>query len=92
MNEFGGEIDFRARLESHLHKTVKIENYEDVPVIMVVIGGGPNTARTVIESIKKKIPCVFVNRSGRFSDIFSFIYETIEMNDEKKGENTCLLK
>jgi len=87
-NEFGGEIDFRARLEDHLRRTVKIGEYGELPVVMVVLEGGPNTARAVIESVRKRIPCIFINRSGRMSDIFSFIYETVEEGKGAAGEGS----
>lgn len=51
---FGGEIDFRARFESDVAKLLKI------PVVLVVIEGGPNTAKTTLESVKKNIPCIFI--------------------------------
>ena len=65
MKTFGGEIDFRAKLESHILKNVKLGEIDSVPGVMVVIEGGPNTARTVIESIQKQIPCIFVNVTPR---------------------------
>jgi len=83
-NEFGGEIDFRARLEDHLRKTVKIGDYGELPVVMVVFEGGPNTARAVIESVRKRIPCIFINRTGRMANILSFIYETVEEAEIQK--------
>ncbi len=78
LNCFGGEIDFRARLESHIQ--------HQIPVVVVVIEGGPNTVKTVLKSIQNKIPCIFVDKSGRFSDIVSFIYETIMHKEEDANE------
>ena len=85
-NNFGGEILFRARLESYLLNTVRVDEFDTVPVIMVVLDGGPNTAISVIQSINKKIPCMFVNKSGRFSDIFSFIYDSIKKTNRKREQ------
>lgn len=85
-NQYGGEIEYRARFEAYMNKTVKVDEYDGVPVVMIVLGGGPNTARQIIHSVKKKIPCIFVNKSGRFSDIFSFIYDTVELK-AGKGQN-----
>jgi len=87
-NEFGGEIDFRARLEDHLRQTVKIGEYDELPVVMVVLDGGPNTARAVKKSVRERIPCIFINRSGRISDIFSFIYESIEGRKKAADEGS----
>ena len=52
---FGGEIDFRARLEAHIARLLK------VPLVLLVVEGGPNTAKTAFESIKNNIPCIFVD-------------------------------
>ena len=52
-------------------------------MIQIILQGGQHTAQQVIDSVKKKIPCIFVNKSGRFSDIFSFIYNTVEAADKK---------
>jgi len=60
----------------------------ELPVVMVVLEGGPNTARAVIESVRKRIPCIFINRSGRISDIFSFIYESIEGRKKAADEGS----
>jgi len=90
-NKFGGEIDFRARLEDHLRRTVKIGEYDELPVVMVALDGGPNTARAVVESVRKKIPCIFINRSGRISNICSFIYETIKGKKAAVGESSTRL-
>jgi hypothetical protein len=55
-------------------------------VVVVVIEGGPNTVKTVLKSIQNKIPCIFIDKSGRFSDIVSFIYETIMHKEEDANE------
>ena len=53
LNKFGGEIDFRAKLESEIQKKI--------PVVMVVVEGGPNTVKTVLKSVENEIPCIFVD-------------------------------
>ena len=51
-----------------------------------MIEGGPNTVKTVLKSIQNNIPCIFIDKSGRFSDIVSFIYEAL-MHNEEEGED-----
>ena len=58
LNLFGGEIPYRTKLEKTLQlksKSVKI------PLVLIVVGGGPNTYKTVGETVKEKTPCVFID-------------------------------
>lgn len=45
-----------------------------VPVVLLVLEGGPNTVRTMCELIKKKIPAVVVDGSGRAADVVAYAY------------------
>ena len=54
MHYFGGEVNFRADLES------TIANKYDASIVMLVIAGGPNTLKSVNEAVKKGTPCVFL--------------------------------
>lgn len=56
-NNFGGEIEFRAKFEAEISKKMKI------PTILVVVEGGPNTAKTVLQSLRESIPCVIIDVS-----------------------------
>jgi hypothetical protein len=53
-HEFGGEVEFRAALETSLTKN-------EVPVVVLVIGGGPLTAKSVYAAVKDNKPCVFLD-------------------------------
>lgn len=59
LNVYGGEIPFRARLESEISKGTSKENA--IPIVLVVIEGGPNTAKTVLESLENRTPCVVID-------------------------------
>ncbi|RNA11750.1 transient receptor potential cation channel subfamily M member 2-like [Brachionus plicatilis] len=83
-NDFGGEIQFRAKLESEISKIKKI------PIILVVVEGGPNTAATVLESLKKSIPCGYKLNWNDFSkplNIFFDQYLNIQIKNANK--RTC---
>lgn len=56
-NNFGAEIEFRAKFEAEISKKMKI------PTILVVVEGGPNTAKTVLQSLRESIPCVIIDVS-----------------------------
>ena len=45
-----------------------------MPVVLLVLEGGPNTVRTMCELIKKKIPAVVVDGSGRAADVVAYAY------------------
>ena len=51
----------------------------------MVVGGGPRTAKTVLGSIRKDSPCVFLESSGESSDIFVFALRRME--ELRKIEN-----
>lgn len=45
----------RASLEAELSRREKI------PIVVLVIGGGPRTAESVYEAVSKNTPCVFLD-------------------------------
>ena len=51
---FGGEVGFRADLESGLTRKFGCSS------VVIVVGGGPRTARFVFESVEENTPCVFL--------------------------------
>ena len=72
-NQFGKEIEFRAKLEEEIrrgksleqyrNKNETLENRSQIPMILIVVNGGPNTLRTVIEYVKVKIPVLILEVS-----------------------------
>lgn len=73
--KFGGEIELRARLESEL-----VSQF-DIPVVMLLLGGGRHTVIQVKESIDNNTPCIFFDDTGKFSNVFSFILKKIEAKE-----------
>ncbi|KAL9966190.1 hypothetical protein ACROYT_G024228 [Oculina patagonica] len=76
--KYGVEIDLRSRFEEAVMK-VKTDSRSTagaigVPVVLLVLEGGPNTVRTMCELIKKKIPAVVVDGSGRAADVVAYAY------------------
>lgn len=59
---WGGEIDLRRQVE-HL-----IMHRYGVPMVTVVVGGGPNTVKTVKEAITNDCPCLLLVGSGGAAD------------------------
>jgi hypothetical protein len=91
---FGGEIDFRAALESKIAEGRKRDDNKpiEIPMVLLVLEGGIGTLKTVYESVKKKTPCVFIEGTGKCADIFSFAIKYLQKEDNgdkslKKIEN-----
>lgn len=55
---FGQEIDFRSELEDQLKS--KVTEGSEIPMILMVVNGGPNTLYTVKNAIEKKIPMLIL--------------------------------
>jgi imidazole glycerol phosphate synthase subunit HisF len=51
---FGAEIHFRAELEK------KIAEELNIPITVLVVGGGFRTAGSIAEAVSKGTPCVFL--------------------------------
>ena len=64
---FGGEVGFRADLESGLTRKFGCS------CVVIVVGGGPFTARFVFESVEENTPCVFLEVINFFAFIFNKI-------------------
>ncbi len=58
LSSYGGcEIGFRSQLEA------TINDYKKVPVVVIVIEGGPSVVWSCLKSVQNNIPCVFINVS-----------------------------
>ncbi|XP_028404438.1 transient receptor potential cation channel subfamily M member 2-like isoform X2 [Dendronephthya gigantea] len=90
VGQYGVEIDLRSKVEEAIAKmhtesrssTGSIE----VPVVMLVLEGGPGTVKTMTEAIKKKIPAVVIDGSGRAADVVAFAYKHT-IASTKNGKN-----
>nr|6CO7_A Chain A, Predicted protein [Nematostella vectensis]6CO7_B Chain B, Predicted protein [Nematostella vectensis]6CO7_C Chain C, Predicted protein [Nematostella vectensis]6CO7_D Chain D, Predicted protein [Nematostella vectensis] len=83
--KYGVEIGMRSRIEEAIMK-VKTDSRSEagsigVPVVLLVLEGGPNTVATMYELIKKKVPAVVIDGSGRAASVVGFAYNhTIKRN------------
>jgi hypothetical protein len=64
LNQFDGEIKFRSELQQTISDLAAAAGDGDdskVPVVVLVVEGGPNTMKTCYESVvKSKTPCLFI--------------------------------
>lgn len=84
-HKFATEIPFRAKIEKAISE-MKTDTGQDavtVPVVCVVLEGGPGTLETVKSAIQNGTPSVIVEGSGRAADILAYAY-----NNSKEEEIT----
>ena len=75
VGKYGGEIDFRFKLESWLtsHGTLS-----STPIVAIIIEGGPFSLKSVAKGLEQKIPCVILKGTGRAADVLSNAYQLLE--------------
>ncbi|XP_038076672.1 transient receptor potential cation channel subfamily M member-like 2 isoform X3 [Patiria miniata] len=81
--KFGVEIKLRAKMEKEIseQKMSGVANVS-VPVVCVVVEGGPNTIATVYEAIMNGTPAVIVSGTGRAADILAFAFQRAPLVDK----------
>ncbi|KAK3543297.1 hypothetical protein QTP70_014040 [Hemibagrus guttatus] len=71
--KYGAEIDLRGRLEK-LISDQPLENSESelkIPIVCVVLDGGPGTLNTIYNAMMNGTPCVVMEGSGRLADVIA---------------------
>uniref|UniRef100_A0A8C5A965 Transient receptor potential cation channel, subfamily M, member 1b n=1 Tax=Gadus morhua TaxID=8049 RepID=A0A8C5A965_GADMO len=86
--KYGSEVKLRRQLEKHISlQKINTRNLEDdaglgqgVPVVCLIVEGGPNVISIALESLRDDppIPVVVCDGSGRASDIISFAHKHSE--------------
>ncbi|XP_053482029.1 transient receptor potential cation channel subfamily M member 2 [Ictalurus furcatus] len=71
--KYGAEIELRGRLEKLIsdQPLEKPESELKIPVVCVVLGGGPGTLNTIYSSMMNSSPCVVLEGSGRLADVLA---------------------
>ncbi|XP_040534987.1 transient receptor potential cation channel subfamily M member 2 isoform X1 [Gallus gallus] len=70
---YGVEIPLRTRLEKFISKQTKVKGGVaiKIPIVCVVLEGGPGTLDTIYNAITNGTPCVIVEGSGRVADVIA---------------------
>ncbi|XP_034741954.1 transient receptor potential cation channel subfamily M member 2 [Etheostoma cragini] len=70
---YGVEIELRSRLEKCISgKPIWIEESPvNIPVVCVVLDGGPGTLNTIYNAMLNGTPCVILEGSGRIADVIA---------------------
>ncbi|KAK3605981.1 hypothetical protein CHS0354_019660 [Potamilus streckersoni] len=88
-HKFATEIPFRAELEREISEmqTDTGDDAVSVPIVILVLEGGPGTLETVQNALMQNTPAVIVKGSGRAADILSYAFkyaETVEVDAKDK--------
>ncbi|TSK92937.1 Transient receptor potential cation channel subfamily M member 2 [Bagarius yarrelli] len=71
--KYGAEIDLRGRLEKSISEQPleKTESELKIPVVCVMLDGGPGTLNTIHTAVMNDTPCVVLEGSGRLADVIA---------------------
>ncbi|XP_077569202.1 transient receptor potential cation channel subfamily M member 1-like isoform X1 [Stigmatopora nigra] len=75
--KYGAEVRLRRRLEKHVAlQKINTRLGRGVPVVCLILEGGPNVIALVLESLREDppVPVVLCDGSGRASDILAFAH------------------
>ncbi|XP_014228067.1 transient receptor potential cation channel trpm isoform X2 [Trichogramma pretiosum] len=90
---YGAEIMLRRKLEKYI-SNLKLQPYtfSSIPVVALVIEGGTNTIRSVLEYVTDEppVPVVVCDGSGRAADILAFMHK-YAVENETDGEGDSVL-
>ncbi|CAL8325183.1 unnamed protein product [Gadus morhua 'NCC'] len=79
--KYGSEVKLRRQLEKHISlQKINTRLGQGVPVVCLIVEGGPNVISIALESLRDDppIPVVVCDGSGRASDIISFAHKHSE--------------
>ncbi|XP_014399064.1 PREDICTED: transient receptor potential cation channel subfamily M member 1 isoform X2 [Myotis brandtii] len=81
LGRYGAEVKLRRQLEKHISlQKINTRLGQGVPVVGLVVEGGPNVFSVVLEYLREEppVPVVVCDGSGRASDILSFAHKYCE--------------
>ncbi|KAF7702105.1 hypothetical protein HF521_001388 [Silurus meridionalis] len=79
--KYGAEVKLRRQLEKHISlQKINTRLGQGVPLVCLIVEGGPNMITVVLESLCEEppVPVVVCDGSGRASDILSFAHKHSE--------------
>ncbi|XP_062317558.1 transient receptor potential cation channel subfamily M member 1-like isoform X2 [Osmerus eperlanus] len=79
--KYGAEVKLRRQLEKHISlQKINTRLGQGVPVVCLIVEGGPNVISIALESLRDDppVPVVVCDGSGRAADIMSFAHKFTE--------------
>ena len=85
-NQFGKEQELRGRFEKVVRENGVAKKGTPVPIVCVMVEGGPGTIDTVRHALLNGTPCVIIDGSGRGADVLAYAVKLSEkMNHANSG-------
>ncbi|XP_072520760.1 transient receptor potential cation channel subfamily M member 6 [Salminus brasiliensis] len=78
LGKSGGQLDLRRKLERHIHRQrIHPRLAQRVPVVCVVVEGGPHVLATVLEYVSRSppVPVIVFEGTGRAADLLALIHK-----------------
>nr|XP_058157645.1 transient receptor potential cation channel subfamily M member 6 isoform X2 [Dasypus novemcinctus] len=97
VGKYGNEMKLRRNLEKHLSlQKIHSRTIQGVPVVGLVVEGGPNVILSVWETVKDKDPVVVCEGTGRAADLLAFTHKHLEdegmLRPQVKEEILCMIQ
>ncbi|XP_072021697.1 transient receptor potential cation channel subfamily M member-like 2 [Amphiura filiformis] len=81
-DKYGSDVPLRGGLEKAMSENWKVSDLEEkIPVVCIVVEGGPNTIQQAKEAVLNKIPILVVANSGRASNIMAAAFYRPDTSD-----------
>ncbi|MEQ2200287.1 Transient receptor putative cation channel subfamily M member 7, partial [Xenoophorus captivus] len=81
VGRYGSEVQLRRDLEKHINlQRIHARIGQGVPVVALILEGGPNVILTVLEYLQESppVPVVVCEGTGRAADILAYIHKQTE--------------
>ncbi|KAF7212948.1 transient receptor potential cation channel subfamily M member 7, partial [Nothobranchius furzeri] len=81
VGKYGAEVKLRRDLEKHINlQRIHARIGQGVPVVALILEGGPNVILTVLEYLQESppVPVVVCEGTGRAADILAFVHKQTE--------------
>ncbi|XP_036390403.1 transient receptor potential cation channel subfamily M member 7-like [Megalops cyprinoides] len=81
VGKYGAEVRLRRELEKHINlQRIHARIGQGVPVVAVILEGGPNVILTVLEYLQESppVPVVVCEGTGRAADVLAYVHKHTE--------------
>ncbi|XP_077004556.1 transient receptor potential cation channel subfamily M member 6 [Tamandua tetradactyla] len=97
VGKYGNEMKLRRNLEKYLSlQKIHSRTIQGVPVVGLVVEGGPNVILSVWETVKDKDPVVVCEGTGRAADLLAFTHKHLAdegmLRSQVKEEILCMIQ
>nr|XP_012615260.1 transient receptor potential cation channel subfamily M member 6 isoform X4 [Microcebus murinus] len=96
VGKYGNEMKLRRNLEKYLSlQKIHSRSGQGVPVVRLVVEGGPNVILAVWETVKDKDPVVVCEGTGRAADLLAFTHKHLDegiLRPQVKEKIICMIQ